>query len=317
MVVSLYVCQIPENVTKEDIINVFREVSGYIDTRIKIMSDRVKIAFIDFEDEKNANFAKETLQGFKFTKEDKGLIIKFSENSRFSKSNKVERKNNKDKNFRGRKRIRSSSKEKKNKNNNNNNLNENSKNQNNSKNLNNNDINNQLESLVNNPLLKLIEQSTKNSTNQNLKNQNQTPQNQLLKNLTLLASIQNTNFNNNIQNNNLNLNHLDNLLSKYENDFSKFESLKNKATNIVYVEGIPIDAKEREVAHIFRPFPGYRSLRLIEKEKNGENTILCFADFENVIQSTICINTLQGYRFDKNDLVGLHCSYGISKNKKI
>ena len=43
----------------------------------------------------------------------------------------------------------------------------------------------------------------------------------------------------------------------------------------------------------------------------------CFADFENVIQSTICINTLQGYRFDKNDLVGLHCSYGISKNKKI
>ena len=296
MVVSLYVCQIPENVTKEDIINVFREVSGYIDTRIKIMSDRVKIAFIDFEDEKNANFAKETLQGFKFTKEDKGLIIKFSENSRFSKSNKLERKNNKDKNYRGRKRIRSLSKEKKNKNNNN--LNENSKNQNNSKNLNNNDINNQLESLVNNPLLKLIEQSTKNSTNQN-----QTPQNQLLKNLTLLASIQNTNFNNNIQNNNLNLNHLDNLLSKYENDFSKFESLKNKATNIVYVEGIPVDAKEREVAHIFRPFPGYRSLRLIEKEKNGENTILCFADFENVIQSTICINTLQGYRFDKNDLV--------------
>ena len=315
MVVSLYVCQIPENVTKEDIINVFREVSGYIDTRIKIMSDRVKIAFIDFEDEKNANFAKETLQGFKFTKEDKGLIIKFSENSRFSKSNKLERKNNKDKNYRGRKRIRSLSKEKKNKNNNN--LNENSKNQNNSKNLNNNDINNQLESLVNNPLLKLIEQSTKNSTNQNLNNQNQTPQNQLLKNLTLLASIQNTNFNNNIQNNNLNLNHLDNLLSKYENDFSKFESLKNKATNIVYVEGIPVDAKEREVAHIFRPFPGYRSLRLIEKEKNGENTILCFADFENVIQSTICINTLQGYRFDKNDLVGLHCSYGISKNKKI
>ena len=155
MVVSLYVCQIPENVTKEDIINVFREVSGYIDTRIKIMSDRVKIAFIDFEDEKNANFAKETLQGFKFTKEDKGLIIKFSENSRFSKSNKLGRRNNKDKNYRGRKRIRSLSKEKKNKNNNN--LNENSKNQNNSKNLNNNDINNQLESLVNNPLLKLIE----------------------------------------------------------------------------------------------------------------------------------------------------------------
>ena len=88
MVVSLYVCQIPENVTKEDLISAFSEVSGYIDTRIKIMSDKSKIAFIDFQDEKNANFAKETLQGFKFTEEDKGIIIKFSENARFSKMRK-------------------------------------------------------------------------------------------------------------------------------------------------------------------------------------------------------------------------------------
>ena len=317
MVVSLYVCQIPENVTKEDLINAFREVSGYIDTRIKVISDKARIAFIDFEDEKNANFAKETLQGFKFTNEDKGIIIKFSENSRFSKLNKFDRKNNnknnKEKNYRGRKRIRSLRKERTK---NNNNINQNDKINNQNLNNNNNDINNQLESLVNNPLIKLIEQSNQNSNNQLY--QNQTPQNQLLKNLTLLANVQNTNFNNNIQNNNLNINSdpLDNLISKYEKEFSNFEPLKNKATNIVYVEGIPIDAKEREVAHIFRPFPGYRSLRLIEKEKNGENTILCFADFENVIQSTICINTLQGYRFDKNDLVGLHCSYGVSKNKK-
>jgi len=316
MVVSLYVCQIPENVTKEDLINAFSEVSGYIDTRIKIMSDKAKIAFIDFEDEKNANFAKETLQGFKFTKEDKGIIIKFSENSRFSKLNKFDRKNNnknnKEKNYRGRKRIRSLSKERTK---NNNNINQNEKINNQNLNNNNNDINNQLESLVNNPLIKLIEQSNQNSNNQLY--QNQTPQNQLLKNLTLLASVQNTNFNNTIQNNNLNLNNqLDSVLKKYENVFLDFENLKNHASNIVYVEGIPIDAKEREVAHIFRPFPGYKSLRLIQKEKNGENTILCFADFENVIQSTICINTLQGYRFDKNDLVGLHCSYGVSKNKK-
>ena len=94
------------------------------------------------------------------------------------------------------------------------------------------------------------------------------------------------------------------------------QNLQKNATKIVYVEGIPIDATEREVTHIFRPFPGYKSLRLIHKEKNGENTILCFVDFENSFQSTICINTLQGYRFDKSDLVGLHCSYGINKNKK-
>ena len=314
MVVSLYVCQIPENVTKEDLINVFSEVSGYIDTRIKIMSDKAKIAFIDFEDEKNAKFAKDTLQGFKFTKDDKGIIIKFSENSRHNKNNKNERNNNeKNSNFGGRKRKRFINNER-NKNSNNNENNKNNTSTNNSKNP----TNNPIEALVNNPLLRLLEQSTNQNQNVLLNNQNnQSNQNQLLKNLTLLASVQNTNFNNTIQNNNLNLNNkLDSLVKKYENVFLDFENLKNHASNIVYVEGIPIDAKEREVAHIFRPFPGYKSLRLIQKEKNGENTILCFADFENVIQSTICINTLQGYRFDKNDLVGLHCSYGVSKNKK-
>ena len=88
MVVSLYVCQIPENVTKEDIIEAFSAVSGYIDTRIKYMPDKSKIAFIDFENEKYANFAKEYLQGFKFTNEDKGIIIKFSENARYGKNRK-------------------------------------------------------------------------------------------------------------------------------------------------------------------------------------------------------------------------------------
>ena len=289
MVVSLYVCQIPENVTKEDIINVFREVSGYIDTRIKIMSDRVKIAFIDFEDEKNANFAKETLQGFKFTEEDKGIIIKFSENARYGKN----RKNNE---FSLKKRKRSLSNEKEETNS----INKNNTNINNSNS--NNVSNNLIENLINNPLLKLIENNSKNN-NQILPNQLNSPSN-LLKNLTLLAGINNNIQNSNISiNNNNDKNNNNDIFKKYEDEFYDFENLKKNATNIVYVEGIPLDATEREVAHIFRPFPGYKSLRLIHKEKNGENTILCFVDFENSLQSTICINTLQGYRFDKNDLV--------------
>ena len=233
MVVSLYVCQIPENVTKEDLINVFSEVSGYIDTRIKIMSDKAKIAFIDFEDEKNAKFAKDTLQGFKFTKDDKGIIIKFSENSRHNKNNKNERNNNeKNSNFGGRKRKRFINNER-NKNLNNNENNKNNTSTNNSKNP----TNNPIEALVNNPLLRLLEQSTNQNQNVLLNNQNnQSNQNQLLKNLTLLASVQNTNFNNTIQNNNLNLNNkLDSLVKKYENVFLDFENLKNHASNIVYV----------------------------------------------------------------------------------
>jgi hypothetical protein len=302
MVVSLYVCQIPENVTKEDIIEAFSAVSGYIDTRIKYMPDKSKIAFIDFENEKYANFAKEYLQGFKFTNEDKGIIIKFSENARYGKN----RKNNE---FSLKKRKRSLSNEKEE-------TNSTNKNNTNINNSNSNNVsNNLIENLINNPLLKLIENNSKNN-NQILPNQLNSPSN-LLKNLTLLAGINNNIQNSNISiNNNNDKNNNNDIFKKYEDEFYDFENLKKNATNIVYVEGIPLDATEREVAHIFRPFPGYKSLRLIQKEKNGENTILCFVDFENSLQSTICINTLQGYRFDKSDLVGLHCSYGINKNKK-
>ena len=72
------------------------------------------------------------------------------------------------------------------------------------------------------------------------------------------------------------------------------------ATNTIYVEGIPVDATEREVSRkynpqlrvnrsiffllidIFRPFKGFKSVRLIPREINpDEKVVLCFADFEN------------------------------------
>lgn len=88
------------------------------------------------------------------------------------------------------------------------------------------------------------------------------------------------------------------------------------ATNTVYVEGLPADATEREVAHIFRPFQGYRTLRLIPREKRqGERTLLCFADFETRVQATIVVNTLQGYRFDREDSHGLYFSFATAIDK--
>lgn len=278
MVVSLYVCQIPSNVTKDDIINIFHEVDGYIDTRIKTMSDKGKIAFIDFENETNANFAKETLQGFKFSEGDKGLIIKISENSK-----------NKNKNFSSKKRRRDENRFDRNRFDNKHNRYDNYNN-NFSGNFNNNNVTNDL----------------LNSLNLDAKNL------ELFQ--TLLAKINNNNNHNNSYNYNNNNKNFNDLIQSYSKDF--LISLKNNATNIVYVEGIPLDASEREVSHIFRPFPGFKKLRLINKEKNGENTVLCFVDFENVVQSTICINTLQGYRFSKDDLIGLHFSYGVTKGKK-
>ena len=64
------------------------------------------------------------------------------------------------------------------------------------------------------------------------------------------------------------------------------------------------------LADIFRPFKGFRSVRLIPREINAdEKVMLCFADFENSLQTTLVINTLQGYRFDKDDIMGLLFSY--------
>ena len=51
-------------------------------------------------------------------------------------------------------------------------------------------------------------------------------------------------------------------------------------------------------------------MRLIPRDINqDEKVILCFADFENSFQTTLVINTLQGYRFDKDDIWGLQFSY--------
>lgn len=49
---------------------------------------------------------------------------------------------------------------------------------------------------------------------------------------------------------------------------------------------------------IFRPFPGFKSVRLIPREKRpGEKVIFCFADFDNKFQTTLVVNTLQVSRF--------------------
>ncbi len=64
---------------------------------------------------------------------------------------------------------------------------------------------------------------------------------------------------------------------------------------------------------IFRPFVGFKGLRLIPREtRDGKKVHFAFADFENVNQTTLVINTLQGYRFHKDDLIGLQFSYAVA-----
>ena len=92
-------------------------------------------------------------------------------------------------------------------------------------------------------------------------------------------------------------------------------------TLTVTLSGIPGDATEREVSHIFRPFPGFLSARLIPKtSKNDRKYFFCFVDFENHIQASVTMQTLQGYRFHYRDVKGLKINFatpsGIIRQKK-
>ena len=55
---------------------------------------------------------------------------------------------------------------------------------------------------------------------------------------------------------------IDTFMAHENNIINFYKNLDQNATNTVYVEGIPIDATEREVSHIFRPYPGFKGLRL-------------------------------------------------------
>jgi RNA recognition motif-containing protein len=334
MVISLYICEIPRNVDKSDLEDLFKSMDGYLDSRVKPTNDMRKIAFVDFREEKQAIFALETLQGFKFSPEDKGLIIKISDNTKGGitqpkyKNNK--RRRNSSTEARGRKRrsrsrSRSYSGES-------DKLSERRREESYTK-VEKADKEKSLpQGQTNPPLLDLISLLSA-STNKpyTLDNLAQTTQNSLTSGsdpnmfsnlLECLQNLQTVQLISSIaqpapekEPSRKVPSHFEQTFSRYDDFFRHPVDIRKHATNIVYLEGLPNDSSEREVAHIFRPFPGFKSVRLITREKNGQKSLICFADFEEVSQSTLCINTLQGYRFDKNDLVGLHFSYGVSKNK--
>eukprot|EP00873_Tetraselmis_striata_P037816 jgi/Tetstr1/458080/TSEL_044587.t1 len=75
-------------------------------------------------------------------------------------------------------------------------------------------------------------------------------------------------------------------------------NLPHDAVDSLYVEGLPVDISKREVAHIFRPFEGFQSVRMIPKSKPGEPGVLCFVRFESPANARVALTTLQGYPMD-------------------
>ncbi|KAL8242328.1 hypothetical protein R6Q59_012630 [Mikania micrantha] len=81
-------------------------------------------------------------------------------------------------------------------------------------------------------------------------------------------------------------------------------SLPPDASNTLFIEGLPSDCSRREVAHIFRPFVGYKEVRLVtkgSKHLNGDPFVLCFVDFDSPAEAATAKDALQGYKFDEHD----------------
>jgi len=82
------------------------------------------------------------------------------------------------------------------------------------------------------------------------------------------------------------------------------DNLPPDASNTLFVEGLPPKCTRREAAHIFRPFVGFKEVRLVNKEARnpgGEPLVLCFVDFANPNCAATAMEALQGYKFDENE----------------
>ncbi|KAL1107863.1 hypothetical protein V6Z11_D03G074800 [Gossypium hirsutum] len=89
------------------------------------------------------------------------------------------------------------------------------------------------------------------------------------------------------------------------------------ASNTLFVEGLPPDSTRREVAHIFRPFVGYKEVRLVSKEykhRGGDPIILCFVDFSSPACAATAMSALQGYKIDEHDPDSNYLRLQFSRN---
>ncbi|CAK0787300.1 hypothetical protein CVIRNUC_010518 [Coccomyxa viridis] len=80
------------------------------------------------------------------------------------------------------------------------------------------------------------------------------------------------------------------------------EELPPEAHHTLFASGLPLDMQKREASHIFRPFEGYKELRLVQKQdKQGKDVMWCFVEFDEVVQAARCMRVLQGYPVDEEE----------------
>ncbi|KAI3443936.1 hypothetical protein Pfo_000601 [Paulownia fortunei] len=71
-------------------------------------------------------------------------------------------------------------------------------------------------------------------------------------------------------------------------------------------------------ADMFRPFLGYKDVRLIRRESRqpgGEPVNLCFAEFFSPAHAAAAMHALQGYKFDMHESNSAHLRLQFSRNR--
>lgn len=111
------------------------------------------------------------------------------------------------------------------------------------------------------------------------------------------AAARPPNMNMNMNNMNMNMNNLSNMNVNL-NPQPPVDALPPDASSTLYVDGLPSDCTRREAAHIFRPFIGFKEVRLVIKDQkrvsNGDKLVFCFVEFVDAKCAATALEALQG-----------------------
>ncbi|KAM4121399.1 hypothetical protein ACB094_01G002600 [Castanea mollissima] len=78
-------------------------------------------------------------------------------------------------------------------------------------------------------------------------------------------------------------------------------AVPGRESNVLFVDKLPNDCTRREVGHLFRPFIGYKDIKVVHKEprRSGDKAmVLCFVEFVDSNCALTAMEALQGYKFD-------------------
>ena len=81
-VVSLYVCDFPQNLETQAMVEAFSNFEGFVGARIARDKTGQKIAFVDFDSLANGEDALNSMVGFKFLGAQRGMNIRISDKSK-------------------------------------------------------------------------------------------------------------------------------------------------------------------------------------------------------------------------------------------